>query len=113
MTTTLPTTVLALSTTAWWAIGYAIAGGVILIAAALLVTIILLARRIATQAQVLTGVLDATRANTQPLFDVASVNHVVQKIVRSIHEVRGESGVQDERTLLQKLRGKLPRVGPL
>ena len=79
---------LGLSTTAWWTIGFAIAGAVVVVAAALLVTIIMLGRRIVVQAGNIIEALDATRENTNPLYDVAAVNHNIERITRGLRTAR-------------------------
>src|ERR687886_1362574 len=96
---------LGISTTAWWAIGYAVGGAVVLVAAALLITIILLARRIVRQAAAITFALDGAMRNTNALFDVANVNHSIESITRGLNRARGESGgVEDERSLTERVR---------
>jgi hypothetical protein len=77
-----------LSTTAWWTIGFAIAGAVVVVAAALLVTIIMLGRRIVSQAGSIIEALDATRENTNPLYDVPAVNHNIERITRGLRAAR-------------------------
>ena len=99
---------LAVSTTGWWAIGYAIVGGVVLVAAALLVSIILLARRIARQAAAIARALDGAMRNTNPLFDVANVNHSLESIARVLSQSGGGADPgEDERSLLQRAKSKL------
>jgi hypothetical protein len=102
---------LGVSTTAWWAIGYGVGGAVVLAAAALLVTIILLARRIVRQAIAITYALDGAMRNTNALFDVAGVNHTIESITRGLKRARGNPGTADERSLLQRMRGRLPGGG--
>ena len=103
---------LAVSTTAWWAIGYGVAGAVVLVAAALLVTIILLARRIVSQAAAITLALDGAMRNTNPLFDVANVNHTIESITRGVKKARGAGvGGEDERGVLDRVRSKLTGTG--
>jgi hypothetical protein len=97
------------STTAWWILGFAVAGAVVLVAATLLVTIILLARRIAAQTAAITLALDGAMRNTNPLFDLASLNHALESITRGIAKIRGHSkGIEDERSLGQRIRSRLP-----
>jgi hypothetical protein len=96
------------STTGWWILGYALAGVVVLIAATLLVSIILLARRIVAQAAAITRALDGAMRNTNPLYDLANVNHAIGSITRGLEKLRGEpTGVVDERSALSKLRSRL------
>ena len=102
-----------MSTTAWWIVGYAIGGAVVLIAAALLVTIILLARRIVTQAAAITLALDGAMRNTNPLFDLASVNHGLESITRGLAKLRGEpKGLEDERGLWRRISSVISRKLP-
>src|SRR5919202_999799 len=103
---------LAVSTTAWWAIGYAVGGAVVLVAAALLITIILLARRIVRQAAAITFALDGAMRNTNALFDVANVNHSLESITRGLKKARGAGvGGEDERGVLDRVRSKLTGSG--
>ena len=100
-----------MSTTAWWILGFAVAGAVVVIAASLLVTIIVLARRIAGQAAVITLALDGAMRNTNALFDLASLNHALESIARGLARARGQSkGIEDERSLPQRIRSRLPGV---
>ena len=101
----------ALSTTAWWILGYAIGAAVVAVAALLLVVIILLARRIVRQAGEITFALDSAMRNTNALFDVAGVNHTIESITRGLKRARGNPGTADERSLLQRMRGRLPGGG--
>jgi hypothetical protein len=99
---------LAVSTTAWWTIGYAIGGAVVLVAATLLIAIILLAQRIVRRAAAITLALDGAMRNTNPLFDLAAVNHSIESITRGLQRARGESGgQQDERSVVQRVRSRL------
>jgi hypothetical protein len=85
--------VLAVSTTAWWAIGYAVGVVVVVAVASLLLAIIVLGRRIARQAGEIVAALDGARANTTPLFDVTRSNLALDRITRSLRAVReGLSG---------------------
>ena len=100
-----------MSTTGWWILGFAIAGAIVLIAASLLVTIILLARRIAGQAAAITLALDGAMRNTNPLFDLANMNHALESISRGLGKVRGHSkGLEDERSLGERIRSRLPGI---
>jgi hypothetical protein len=101
--------VVALSTTAWWILGYAVGGAIVAVAAVLLVLIILLARRIAHQAGEITLALDGAMRNTNALFELANMNHAIESITRGLNEARGESGIQDERSRLQRF---VSRVRP-
>ena len=100
-----------MSTTAWWILGFAVAGAVVVIAATLLVTIILLARRIVSQTVAITFALDGAMRNTNPLFDLANMNHALEAIARGLVKLRGQSkGIEDERSLGQRIRSRLPGV---
>lgn len=77
-----------MSTTGWWIAGFAVATAVVVVAAALLLAIIALGRRITRQARDIVVALDETRENTNPLFDVASVNHNLDRIVRGLRTAR-------------------------
>ena len=79
---------LALSTTGWWVLGSALGAVVVLIAAVLLVTIILLARRIVRTAGEIVAALDGTREHTNAMFDVAAVNHNIDRITRGLRAAR-------------------------
>jgi hypothetical protein len=100
---------LGLSTTAWWAVGYAIGGGVVVIAAALLVTINLLARRIVSQTAAIALALDGAVRNTDPLFDVAMFNHSLESLTRGLKNLAGEHGDEDERGFFRRLKAILVR----
>ena len=100
--------ILALSTTAWWIVGFAVGGAVVVVAAGLLIAIILLARRIVRQAAEITLALDGAMRNTNPLYDLANMNHAIGSITRGLEKLRGEpTGVVDERSALSKLRSRL------
>ncbi len=81
---------LGVSTTAWWVLGWSIAAAVIVVAAALLLVIIALARKIAGQAKEITVALQASRDNTQILFDLAMTNHALERITRGLNAARGK-----------------------
>lgn len=80
---------LALSTTGWWVLGSAIAAVVVLLAAGLLLTIIASARRIVRTAGEIAAALDGARENTNAMFDVAAVNHNIDRITRGLRGARG------------------------
>lgn len=80
---------LALTTTGWWTLGFVLAGVVVVVAAALLLAIIALARRIARSAEEIVAALDATREHTNAMFDVAAVNHNLDRITRGLRGARG------------------------
>ena len=103
---------LAVSTTGWWVLGAIVAAAVVAVAATLLIAIILLARRIVGQTAAITYALDGAMRNTNALFDVANVNHSIESITRGLNRARGESGgVEDERSLTERVRSWLPGAG--
>jgi hypothetical protein len=71
-----------------WVIGWIIGAVVVVIAAALLLIIIGLGRRIVREADDITVALDGSRANTDPLFDVARTNLAIDRITRGLRAVR-------------------------
>ena len=103
---------LAVSTTTWWTIGFAIAGVVVLLAASLLVTIILLARRIVRQAAAITLALDGAMRNTNALFELGGVNHTIESITRGLKSLRGEGGPEDERGAVGRIASAASRLAP-
>ena len=80
----------AVSTTAWWVIGFVLGTVVVALVAALLLSIILLARRIVGQAGAIVRALDGAQGNTAALYDVAGTNHALVRIVRDLRTVREE-----------------------
>jgi len=72
----------------WWIVGWV--GGVVVIAlvAVLLIAITALAQRITSQAQDITGALEGTRSNTEPLFAVRGTNSAIDRITRGLRSVR-------------------------
>jgi len=78
----------AVSTTTWWLIGWALALVVVLIAATLLLTIIFLGRRIVRQATAIVTALDGARENTNALYDVTRTNLAIDRITRDLRTVR-------------------------
>ena len=83
---------LAVSTTAWWVIGWVLGAAVAVIAAVLLLVIIALARRIVRQAEEITAALDGARENTSPLFEVTKTNLAADQIARGLQSVREGRG---------------------
>lgn len=80
---------LAYSTTTWWVIGSAIGAAVVVLAASLLIVIISIGERIVGQAVAVIEALDATRENTNAMFDVGAVNHNIDRITRGLRIARG------------------------
>ena len=79
---------LAVSTTAWWLIGWVVGVAVVLVAAVLLLVIIALGRRIVRQAGDIVVALDGARENTTALFDVTRTNLALDRITRDLATVR-------------------------
>lgn len=71
-----------------WYVGWGVGLVVVLLAAGLLLTIIALARRISRQAQDITRALDGARANTDPLWEVRTTNHEIDRITRGLTTAR-------------------------
>ena len=99
---------LAVSTTEWWVIGWAVGGTVVVVAASLLLIVIAYARQIARQAHEIVVALDGARLNTEPLFELAIVNHSLERIERTLRELRAKpaTGWLDAATSV--LRRRLP-----
>jgi hypothetical protein len=95
------------ASTLWWIVGYAVGGAVVAVAAALLIAIIALARRIVHQTAEITLALDGAMRNTDPLYDVATLNHTIERITRRLKALRGDEGVQDERGVLRRMAERL------
>ncbi len=72
----------------WWIVGWVIAFVVVAVAAILLLTAIALAKRIERQADTITEALDGTRANTDALWAVKSVNLNLDRVVRGLAAAR-------------------------
>jgi hypothetical protein len=64
-----------------WKAGWSAGGAVVVVAAGLLLAIIGLARRIARQADEIADLLQSTRQNTAPLFDLGGLNTALDRIV--------------------------------
>jgi len=101
---------LALTTTGWWIVGYAVGGVVVLIAATLLIAINLLARRIVRQTAEITLALDGAMRNTNPLFDLGMVNHSLEAVTRGLKKLSGEQGDEDERGLFRRIADALGSI---
>jgi hypothetical protein len=84
--------IVALSTEAWWILGWALGAVVVLIAALLLIAIIGLARRIVRQAGEITAALEGARDNTAPLFDLTRTNLALDRIHRGLAQTREKAG---------------------
>jgi hypothetical protein len=71
-----------------WYVGWAIGLLVVLLAAGLLLAIIALGRRITRQAEDITRALEGARTNTDPLWEVRSTNHAIDRITRHLATAR-------------------------
>ncbi len=71
-----------------WYVGWAIGLLVVLLAAGLLLTAIMVGRRISRQALDITQALDGARANTDPLWDVRTTNHAIDRVTRGLTAAR-------------------------
>ncbi len=100
-----------MSTTGWWVLGSAVGVAVVVVAATLLIVIILLARRVVRQTAEITLALDGAMRNTNALFDLANTNHALERITRGVRAALGDEGPQDERGVLDRLKGLLPGGG--
>ena len=98
---------IAVSTTTWWIVGYAAGGAVVVVAASMVILLIALARRIARQAGEIEVALLGAHRNTESLFDIAMMNHALESITRGIKRAAGESGVRDERRLLDRIASRI------
>lgn len=98
-----------MSTTAWWIAGYAAGAAVVVVAATLLLVVILLARRIVGQARDIENALLASVGNTESLFDLAQTNHALEALSRSVRQLRGQQGVEDERGVAGRIKSLLAR----
>jgi hypothetical protein len=81
-----------LALSAWWLIGWMVGVVVVVIAATLLLTIIGLGRRIVRQADEITASLDATRRNTDPLWDVKQININIDRTNKGLVAARRALG---------------------
>ncbi|HVL97611.1 MAG TPA: hypothetical protein VM266_17280 [Solirubrobacteraceae bacterium] len=71
-----------------WYVGWGVGLVVVLIAATLLLVIIGEGRRIVRQAGDITRALAGAAANTDPLWEVRTTNHTVDRITRSLAAAR-------------------------
>lgn len=79
---------MAFALSGWWLVGWGVALVVVALVAVLLVAIIGVGRRIVSQAEDITQGLDGARANTEPLFEARTTNHVLDRITRGLAAVR-------------------------
>ena len=73
---------------AWWFGGWILGVVVVIVAATLLIMAIVQARRIVRQADEITAILDATRENTNPMFEIVKTNHAIERITRGLAGLR-------------------------
>ena len=76
----------------WWFGGWILGVVVVIVAATLLIMAIVQARRIIRQADEITAILDRTRENTNPMFDITKTNRALDRITRGLATVRGGGG---------------------
>ena len=98
---------LAVSTTGWWVAGSVAGALAVVVAAALVLTVIALARRVVVQAREIETALIGARRNTEPLFDIAMMNHALESITRGVKQARGEEGPVDERSVLARILSRI------
>jgi hypothetical protein len=75
-----------------WIIGWVVGVVVIALVAALVLAITALAQRITEQAAQITEALDGARENTDPLWEVRTTNHAIDRTTRGLRRVRTGSG---------------------
>ena len=75
-----------------WTIGYIVGAAVVLAVALLLITLILLARRIGTRTEQITGALIVTRDATQPLWAVDKTYRLAEEILEGAARAREALG---------------------
>jgi len=71
-----------------WYWGFAIAAVLIAVVVILVADILALARKIGTQALDITGALNDSRENTQPLWEVEKVNDSIRGIIKDAQQAR-------------------------
>lgn len=71
-----------------WTVGLVLGVVVILIAAAIVIAIVVLARRIATQARTAVTGVEAVRAQTTKLNDIARINDSGVRVLHSARALR-------------------------
>ena len=77
-----------LAVSSWWFGGWILGIVVVIVASILLIMANLLARRIRMQADEITRILDRTRENTNPMFDIVKANVALDRIARGLAGVR-------------------------
>ena len=77
-----------LAVSSWWFGGWILGIVVVIVASILLIIANMLARRIRIQAEHITEILDATRENTNPMFDIVKTNMALDRITRGLGTIR-------------------------
>ncbi|MDP8942951.1 MAG: hypothetical protein M3N16_02345 [Actinomycetota bacterium] len=77
-----------LAVSSWWFGGWILGIVVVIVASVLLIIANMLARRIRIQAEHITEILDSTRENTNPMFDIVKTNQALDRITRGLTAVR-------------------------
>ena len=72
----------------WWFGGWILGIVVVIVASVLLILANMLARRIRIQAEHITEILDSTRENTNPMFDIVKTNQALDRITRGLATIR-------------------------
>ena len=80
---------MSLAVSLWWVAGWVLGVVVVIVASTLLIMANMLARRIRIQADEITAILDRTRENTNPMFDIVKSNQALDRITRGLAAVRG------------------------
>lgn len=71
-----------------WYIGWGVGLVVVVLVAALVIIITATAQRITGQAVEITKALDGARENTEPLWEVRTTNHTIDRVTRGLRRVR-------------------------
>ena len=77
-----------LAVSSWWFGGWILGIVVVIVASILLILANMLARRIRIQAEHITEILDSTRENTNPMFDIVKANQALDRITRGLAAIR-------------------------
>jgi hypothetical protein len=76
----------------WWWLWLAVAGVIVLAAAALLITILVLARQIASLAEVGITVVEQIEQNTKPIWQLNATNHVAAQLLGGAQAIEANAG---------------------
>lgn len=79
---------MTLALAAGWYVGWAIGLVVVLLAAGLLLAIIGVGRSIVGQAVAITRALEGARVHTNPLWEVRTTNHAIDRATRGLAAAR-------------------------